>query len=110
MCKPCVEHVCKLCVATLQSLSLPSERKIFMKQIQVPKVVEKRAWYFGEGTVAWYLRRRRRKRNAGSVVKSVPGLQLWLDAGVGALKSWDAAPASGMGTFFYGFPSGYTAN
>src|SRR3954471_1314656 len=81
-----------------------------MKEMEFPKAVEKRAWHFGRGTVAWYLKRRKRKRGGSSVVKSIPGLQLWLDAGVGALKSWDAAPASGSGTFFYGFPSGYTAN
>src|SRR3954468_18599173 len=67
-------------------------------------------WRFGPAAQLWYLKKRKKRRNGGSVVKSIPGLQLWLDAGAGALKSWDAAPASGMGTFFYGFPSGYTAN
>src|SRR3954465_7793307 len=81
-----------------------------MKQIEVPKTVERSAWHFGQGTVAWYLKKWKRKRAGGSVVQSIPGLQLWLDAGVGALKSWDAAPGSGSSTFFYGFPGGYTAD
>src|SRR4051812_10492128 len=79
------------------------------KNVLVPSVTVE-GWRFGRPTQLWFLRRRKRKRAGGSVVQSIPGLQLWLDAGVGALKSWDAAPASGNGTFFYGFPGGYTAN
>src|SRR4051812_2614886 len=79
------------------------------RQLQVPNLGRVEQWRFGRGTVAWYLKRRKRKRGNSSVVKGIPGLQLWLDAGVGALKSWDAAPASGLGEINYSLP-GYTAN
>jgi hypothetical protein len=78
-----------------------------LPQLERPRRIAR----LSEQPAAWahYLVGRRRKRCVMSPA-SIAGLKLWLDAGVGVLRGWDAAPVSGSGVVVYSPPSEYTAN
>lgn len=77
-----------------------------------PTVDRPRIGTLREQRPAWsyFLRRRRRGALPFNSPPDIAGLKLWLDAGVGLLAAWSAAPASGSPWVDYSPSSGYVAS